>query len=458
MAGHSCLTFDLSALAFRSVMNMPALATKPESTALSVFAPLANRTGSVWLDSSMQFRNRGQWSFIATDPQLDVRLENDRVVVTGRDRHTNTYPPGLIWNLLGELWDEKRYFSIGYISYEATLPFLGLCSYRDDPIPPVRFLFYDTVQRVDHSADKPPDFQSDDLLDEEKEYGPPPYDQPPECEWRIVTAPKDYLAHVRAIKQYIREGDIYQANYTTRIDGHSECPPFDVYRRLRRLNPAPYSAFLNFGDYQVLSSSPERMFRLQGSRICTGPIKGTIAAGRNHSETQQNRLVLRHSEKNKAELLMIVDLERNDLGRIASPGTVKVERLFGTETYSSVIHLVSDISAELRPDISLVEILSAMLPGGSITGAPKRRAVEIINRLESVPRSVYTGCIGYVHGDQADFNIAIRTMIHSGGRYRIHAGGGIVADSEPEEEYDEMLLKARNLLRAVGVTRELSPC
>jgi para-aminobenzoate synthetase component 1 len=148
---------------------------------------------------------------------------------------------------------------------------------------------------------------------------------------------------------------------------------------------------------------------------------------------------------------MIVDLERNDLGKIAHIGSVRVDELFKTEVYSSLIHLVSDISAHLKPEVRLPDIFRALLPGGSITGAPKRRAVEIINQLETTPRSVYTGCIGYLDGDRADFNIAIRTMLYRDGVYHVHAGGGIVDDSDPEAEYQEMLLKAGNLLRALGV-------
>jgi para-aminobenzoate synthetase component 1 len=239
---------------------------------------------------------------------------------------------------------------------------------------------------------------------------------------------------------------------------NSDSDPFDVYRRLRRLNPAPYGAYLNFGNYQVLSTSPERMFLKQGNQISTSPIKGTIANGSDLSSSELNRSRLLQSEKDRAELLMIVDLERNDLGRIAQTGSVQVERLFKAEIYSSLIHLVSDISAELRHDVKLKDILNALMPGGSITGAPKKRAVEIIADMERDPRSVYTGCIGYVDGDTADFNIAIRTMIHSGGQYHVHAGGGIVADSDPVAEYEEMLLKARNLLRALGVQTGVTNC
>jgi para-aminobenzoate synthetase component 1 len=221
--------------------------------------------------------------------------------------------------------------------------------------------------------------------------------------------------------------------------------------RLRQLNPAPYSAYIDFGEYQVLSSSPERMLYCCDGRVHSSPIKGTIARGSTESETAANLERLVQSEKDRAELLMIVDLVRNDLGKVARIGSVNVDRLFRPQVYSSVIHLMADISAERRPGVGLEQLLAALLPGGSITGAPKRRAVEIIDALEVTPRSVYTGCIGYVKGGAVDLNIAIRTMVRYAGVYHIHAGGGIVADSRPETEYDEMLLKAANLFKCLGV-------
>ncbi len=409
----------------------------------------------------MHFSDRGRSSFIAEDPQFDVMLENDRVLVRAPNRSLQTLPGDQIWDLLTQLWNSREYFSVGYISYEATLPFLGVASrHQRCDIPSVRFLFYDTVRKFEHSCGEDALGQADhDNHHDLTKQGEDSFSSvDPVGDWHHTIEREDYLDRVRTIKDHIREGDIYQANFTTRIDVSNTEPPFEVYRKLRRLNPAPYSAYMNFGDYQVLSSSPERMFAKRGRRLSTSPIKGTIARGNDRSQSARNRRRLLESEKDRAELLMIVDLERNDLGRIARPGSVSVDHLFKTETYSSVIHLVSNISAELASEVSTTDVISAMLPGGSITGAPKKRAVEIINELEVCPRSVYTGCIGYVHGDDADFNIAIRTMTYADSVYRIHAGGGIVADSDPEGEYREMLLKAHNLLQAVGVQMESAAC
>lgn len=417
------------------------LTTSPET----LFAQVADRPGSVWLDSNLRFDDRGRNSIIASDPVIDVALENDRLIIRRVGADSQVLPAEKVWDCLTELWGNRQFFSVGYISYEAMLPFVGVKPTLYGSIPSVRFLFYDQARKFDHTesvSDKKAAAPVDRFV----------------AKCTIQTSRAEYIDRVRTIKDHIREGDIYQANFTTRIDVTTDAPPFDVYCRLRRLNPAPYGAYLNFGDYQVLSTSPERMFLKDGKRIKTGPIKGTIAAGNDARSNEQNRRRLLDSAKDRAELLMIVDLERNDLGRVAKTGTVHVENLFKTEVYSSLIHLVSDISAELRHDVRLIDILNALMPGGSITGAPKKRAVEIIADLETLPRSVYTGCIGYVDGDTADFNIAIRTMVHSGGQYHVHAGGGIVADSDPAAEYNEMLLKADNLLRSLGVHKEEIAC
>jgi para-aminobenzoate synthetase component 1 len=268
----------------------------------------------------------------------------------------------------------------------------------------------------------------------------------------------EYLSRVRRIKEHVHEGDIYQANFTSKFEVATGEQPFDVYSRLRQLSPAPYAAFLNFGDMQTLSSSPERMLLREGTHIITSPIKGTIVAGETAAEIEVNRQRLLASAKDRAELLMIVDLERNDLGKVARTGSVRVDSLFRTELYRSLIHLVSDVSAEINDATSTRSVLQALLPGGSITGAPKLRAIEILQQLEETPRGLYTGCIGYMKPGRADFNIAIRTIVHQNSVYHVHAGGGIVADSSPEAEYEEMLLKASNMFRALGLSEDQIAC
>jgi len=404
-----------------------------------LFPALSDSRGSVWLDSSL---TRGEWgktSLIATEPVAELVLSDDN------DR---------FFQELDRVAQDPQLTAIGFIGYEAALPFVGLnASHASGRIPSAHFFVYDRVIRYDHFTCGYDDPDRVAELTEQIESGALAEDSgstaPPDI--RPVISRAEYLKAVERIKWHIHEGDIYQANFTCRFDVGCGSAPFEVYQRLRRLNPCPYGAYLNFGDYQVLSSSPERMFRLENDYITSSPIKGTIKRGHNKAEENHNLERLLNSEKDRAELLMIVDLVRNDLGKIARTGTVTVDSLFRADVYSSLIHLMSDISARLNPGVAFTDILRALLPGGSITGAPKRRAVEIISELESGPRSVYTGCIGYLGAGRADFNIAIRTIAHVEGTYHIHAGGGIVADSVPEREFDEMQLKALNLFRAVGV-------
>ncbi len=268
-----------------------------------------------------------------------------------------------------------------------------------------------------------------------------------------------YRQNIARIKSHIREGDIYQANLTAEWTVESEESPWDVYRRLQRLNPCQYGGYANLGDYTVLSSTPERLVSVKDRIITANPIKGTIAVGVTESQTAKNRQRLVESEKDRAELLIIVDLLRNDLGKICQTGSVKTPTLWSPEIYSSLIHLVAEINGRLREDVTTSQIIDAVFPGGSITGAPKRRAIRILSEIESRKRGIYTGSFGYKYGSELDLNIAIRTLTYvpksqaapaNSGVYYAQAGGGIVADSEADSEYEEAALKVSNLLKAIG--------
>lgn len=222
----------------------------------------------------------------------------------------------------------------------------------------------------------------------------------------------NYLLAVQQIKDHIESGDVYQVNLTRRFTAPFKLPPFETYLRLRHMNPAPFAAYLDYGSGYILSSSPERFVQIRNGRIQTRPIKGTRPRGKTHEEDLSNRLELINSEKDRSELLMIVDLERNDLGRICKPGSIHVKELFELEEYATVYHMVATVEGVLETDVDAVDCLKAVFPGGSITGAPKIRAMEIIDELEPDRRGIYTGAIGYIGFDgQADFNIAIRTII-----------------------------------------------
>ena len=264
--------------------------------------------------------------------------------------------------------------------------------------------------------------------------------------------PRDpYLDAVRRIQECILAGDVYQVNLTQRFYADlGEASAWELYKRLTSINPAPFAAYLKFDETSILSASPERFLRVQGQNVETCPIKGTVRRGTTAQDDQAQRQWLLASAKNRAELAMIVDLMRNDLGRVCRPGSIRVQDSPRLESFASLHHLVATVVGDLEPDRSVLDLICASFPGGSITGAPKIRAMEIIEELEPVRRGVFMGAIGYLgFNGVSDLNIAIRTMLVQNGRVFIQVGGGIVADSIPEEEYEECLLKGRLLFEAL---------
>jgi para-aminobenzoate synthetase component 1 len=252
-----------------------------------------------------------------------------------------------------------------------------------------------------------------------------------------------YRHAVLRAKDYIAAGDIYQVNLSQRFQCDVDVPARRLYEALRITNPAPYGAFLDIGEAQILSSSPECFLDIQGRHVMTRPIKGTRPRAADPNE-------LLRSPKDNAELLMIVDLERNDLGRVCEFGSVRVRELKRVESFATVHHLVATVEGSLRGDVSHVDCVRACFPGGSITGAPKIRAMEIIDELEPHARGIYTGAIGFLgFNGVSRLNVAIRTAVYQSGRLTFQAGGGIVADSDPDAEYDETLAKAAGLFAAV---------
>jgi len=253
---------------------------------------------------------------------------------------------------------------------------------------------------------------------------------------------RDYVKRVLKIKKYIHNGHIYQANFSQRFKAHLPVEPMDLYYILRAKNASPFSGFLKFPDFSIGSSSPERFLFLKDDLIQTRPIKGTRPRGRNTREDYKNEKELKESIKDRAELNMIVDLERNDLGKFCYYGSVKVSEHAVIEKYASVFHSVSTIVGRVKKGIDISDILKASFPGGSITGTPKIRAMEIIDEMEPAARGVYTGSIGYIGIDSTvDLNIVIRTFVIKKNKFYYNVGGGIVEDSVPLEEYDESLDK-----------------
>ena len=434
----------------------------PIERALEVFR---NRSGCVFLDSSFRGYGLGNCSILACEPykELVVRGGKAEIVENGQ----LATPSGDPLEILREEIEKERVpdssngpfvgAAIGYIAYEAGSP-----RAPDPGTATLRFGFYDEAVVWDHQAGSVRCLARTGVgreggLDRLRRLVEVVRHTRISAESSIGAVSSNftrsrYLERVERTRQYIAAGEIYQANLSQRFRARFKGDGLALYRRLRAANPAPYAAYLNFEDEEILSSSPERFFFLDKGRIDTRPIKGTRPRGKTAEEEKSFMNELARSEKDRAELLMIVDLERNDLGRICREGTIAVENLFQLETYASVIHQTASISGALRTPFGAVDCIRAMFPGGSITGAPKIRAMEVIDELEGRSRGVYTGSIGYIGFDgRADFNIAIRTMRIADGELSFNVGGGIVWDSVPESEYDETLHKAKSLFDALGV-------
>jgi para-aminobenzoate synthetase component I len=437
------------------------------------FAPFAAVPHSIFLDSAARVGARGRYSYIAVDPYAVITSN-------GQD---NGDPFDGLEQALGTAWLDTdpdlppfQGGAVGYLGYELNrhLEHLPEPAITGAELPELMFGLYDTVLAFDHDtrqcwaiATDPPN-------------GPPNIDQRASAEdrlgalvRRIAACPTltgvdwsatggwseeipqhRFEAMIARTVDYIHGGDILQANITQRFLGDlpPALSPWMLYRRLREISPNPYAAYLNCGNGQALASaSPEMFLRLERSgRVLTRPIKGTRPRGADALTDQQLSEALLASDKDRAENLMIVDLMRNDLARASRIGSVRVNELLGLETFTSIHHLVSEIEALVLPDVGPVDLLRATFPGGSITGAPKVRAMEIIRELEPARRGPYCGSIAWVGFDGAmESSIVIRTLVIDGDNVIAQAGGGIVADSRPEDEYRESLDKAAVLLTAL---------
>lgn len=268
-------------------------------------------------------------------------------------------------------------------------------------------------------------------------------------------APNEFLAAVERTKTYISAGDIYQLVLSIQFGGECDVAPFEVYRALRLLNPSPYMYFCDFGDFSVVGSSPEALVRLEGRQASLRPIAGTRPRGEDAQADESLERELLADPKESAEHVMLVDLARNDLGRVAVPGSITVDPYRSIERYSHVMHIVSGVRGVLAPEADAFDLFAASFPAGTVVGAPKVRAMEIIGELEPVPRGIYSGTVGYFgHGGTMDQAIAIRTLVFTDGSYSYQAGAGIVADSVPDNEHREILAKAAALEAALTLAEE----
>lgn len=451
---------------------------------LAAFAVLAGQKGAMLLDGGAADGGRARYSILAADPfswievagdgtvtQDGIRLSLDPFTALEQALHpfARVLPTGLPPFTGG---------AVGVMGYELGryLERLPVPQKTGIDLPDMAFGLYDTVAVIDHAQDRAwvisgGERESDPARrpDRAKELAHSLHDQltkaPPLARdngdgllrrpgWEAELSPATYRDRVARILDYIRAGDIYQANMTQRFLGRLRpgVTPWDAYRRLRPRTSAPFSAFLNLGNGRAIASgSPERFLSLSADgAIETRPIKGTRPRHADAARDAELAAELLSSEKDRAENLMIVDLLRNDLSRVAQIGSVKVPSLWGLESYRTVHHLTSVVTGQLKPGLGPVDLLRASFPGGSITGAPKIRAMEIIHELEPARRGPYCGSVMWIGWDGAmDSSIIIRTAAISGDRVQVQAGGGIVADSEPEAEYQESLTKAKAILTAL---------
>lgn len=432
---------------------------------------------SFFLDSGRDHDTMGRYSFIGANPFLVFTSKDEeiRIIEDEIEMHIKSNP----FHELKKLFNKYKY------DYNSDFPFLGgavgflsydLCHFIEEiprtaiddvNIPDCYFGFYDGIVIIDHLKNEVfisalgirgnEDFVLNELEDKINKGKIPVIcmtnNTNENLEFKSNFTKDEYMGALDKIHQYIGDGDIYQTNLTQRVQCDLQMTPLELYYHLRSLNPAPFASYIDFKEGQIVSSSPERFIKIRGNKIETRPIKGTLPRGKTKEEDDYNRNELINSEKDKAELLMIVDLERNDLGRISKPGTVKVPELFKLEEYETVFHLVSTVTGELKDDIDVVDCITATFPGGSITGAPKIRAMEIIDEVEPTQRNIYTGSIGYIgfNGD-VDLNIVIRTIVCKEQQGYFGIGGGIVWDSNNQLEYEETFHKGKALMEALKRT------
>ena len=464
----------------------------------AVFERIAHLPYALWLDTAAPGGTRG-WSFVAADPfgVLQARGGHATWLTDGGVESLPGPPLGTVAELLGRYATDAASptpfggGAAGFIGYEAarTLERLPPAPPADSGLPDLHLAFYDVVAGWNHrsgeclvvSTGRPErgarrhglardrlaaavEWVSGASVPAPRLGGDDPGGTSPlstriprrrveGLPWLASTASRaEYEESVGRVIRRIRAGEVYQVNLSQRFCARTEATPFGLHRALRTASPAPYAAVVRVGDATVLSSSPERFLRLdRGGRVETRPIKGTRPRGADEAADAALAAELLASPKDRAENLMIVDLLRNDLSRVCRPGSVHVPALFRLESWATVHHLVSVVRGRLRDGVGPAELLAATFPSGSVTGAPKIRAMEMISELERVARGPYCGAIGYFAFDgRIDLSVAIRIVVLERGRATFHAGGGIVHDSDPAEEYLETLAKARGITSALA--------
>ena len=440
-------------------------------TPVSAFLKI-NRGGNSFLLESVEGGQRlARYSFIGTEPYRDFTIrakdKTDPLKIIAAELHKYKAVP---------LEGLPRFSggAVGYLGYETVRRFEDLPSPANDPLnlPEGRFMFVDTLLVFDHVTHKikvvsyvkldgeiDKAYQQaaakiDDLIDRLQQ--PCPHKKAvknkPAGNNQLTSnfTRENFEAAVEKIKGFITAGEVIQVVLSQRLAQPTDLPPFEIYRALRTINPSPYMFYLDFNDFQIVGASPEVLVRVEDGNVMTRPLAGTRPRGKTTEEDLRLEKELRNDEKERAEHIMLVDLGRNDIGRVSQPGTVAVSELMDVERYSHVMHLVTHVQGKLRHDMDAFDALRACFPAGTVSGAPKIRAMEIIAEMEPDNRGPYAGAVGYFSfSGNMDMAIAIRTMVVNKGVAYIQAAAGIVYDSVPQLEYEESLNKARALLKAL---------
>jgi anthranilate synthase component 1 len=466
-------------------------------TTISAFLKI-NQGGSSFLLESVEGGERiARYSFLGSGSILDLTLRDGTATIHAVDGpKTTTYsdPLHVIEEILDDYKSERlpglplpRFLggAVGYLSFEAVRSFeprVGLAPGPGLGLPDGRFMVIDsllvfdniehTIKAVSHvrlDTGKPleeayadAEGRIDDLLHRLRTRQPilpkgsEPVDIPAADRCQSNTPAERYYAFVERAKEYIAAGDIFQVVLSQRVDLPTPAHPFTIYRALRTVNPSPYMFYLDFGDHQIVGASPELLVRLEDGVVTNHPIAGTRPRGQTPEQDAALAVELAEDEKERAEHVMLVDLGRNDVGRVAKPGTVRVSRFMEVDRYSHVMHLVSNVDGDIRDDLTAYDALRACFPAGTVSGAPKVRAMEIIAEQEVDRRGAYSGAVGYIDfSGGMDTCIALRTLVVKDGVASMQAGGGIVADSTPEGEYAESYHKMRALLRAIELAERI---
>ncbi|MFT9496722.1 anthranilate synthase component I [Anaerosolibacter sp.] len=457
-------------------------------TPITLFKKLCQNSHCYLLESVEDGEKRGRYSYIGRNPFLIIKGSgNEAVIQQEGDSYLHRgdvlgITKKIMEDYEGPYMERLPIFSggaVGYIAYDVIRNYEELPQINEDElqIPDIHLMITQEIIVYDHVTQKiiaivntmikgerkdsydtaierlksiqKEIFEKTYRLQEEQITGPCP------IEYTSNETKESFTEKVRKAKEYIRNGDIFQVVLSQRLQAQTPLKPFQVYRNLRSVSPSPYLFYMDFGDYQVVGSSPELLIKVQGDILETCPIAGTRPRGRTTEEDEKLSKELLQDEKELAEHLMLVDLARNDIGKIAEFGSVQVSQYMEICKYSHVMHIVSNVVGRLRKKYDMYDGLTACLPAGTLSGAPKIRAMEIIDELENKKRGIYGGAVGYFgFNGNMDMCIAIRTIFFKDNKAYLQAGAGIVADSNPEEEYKESLRKLKGLMETMKIARE----